>query len=337
MASASGTHGDTHDVRVRAILQTDGGSRGNPGLAGCGFELRVLGAGDLKGAQVLGGGWSIPRATNNVAEYSALIWGLENALRWGVDELEVRADSQLMIMQMIGRYKVKNAELVVLHERALAITARFPYPVHFTHVRREYNKEADRLANAAMDAMGPAGTFLIGFDGSEAPSSALPEVTFAPGPVSVEMPPSRASDACGTQLELPHIQEPEEVFDMYELTVKDHFDAAHALTGHSGQCADLHGHTWDVGVTVEGTQLDDIGILYDFEALKADLKDVLALFDHTYLNDTPPFASMNSTAENMARVIWDEMERRLAAKVEKVHLSEVDIWESPIAKLAYRR
>ena len=67
---------------------------------------------------------------------------------------------------------------------------------------------------------------------------------------------------------------------MYELTVKSHFDAAHALRGYPGECRNLHGHTWDVEVTVGGTELDEIGIVYDFKALKDDLNGVLDDYDH---------------------------------------------------------
>jgi len=120
---------------------------------------------------------------------------------------------------------------------------------------------------------------------------------------------------------------------VYELTVKAHFDAAHALRGYPGECRELHGHTWDVEVTVEGDRLDEIGILYDFKALKADLEAVLAPYDHAYLNEVPPFDEISPTAENLARVLYEA----LSVKVDpRVRLSCVGVWESPIAKLVYR-
>ncbi|MDI6900476.1 MAG: 6-carboxytetrahydropterin synthase QueD [Anaerosomatales bacterium] len=120
---------------------------------------------------------------------------------------------------------------------------------------------------------------------------------------------------------------------MYELTIKGHFDAAHALYGYPGECRNLHGHTWDVEVTVAGEALDDIGIVYDFKALKADLAAVLAEFDHVYINEVPPFDTVSPTAENLARVICE----RLAEKVgEQVRVTEVAVWESPVARLVYR-
>jgi 6-pyruvoyltetrahydropterin/6-carboxytetrahydropterin synthase len=120
---------------------------------------------------------------------------------------------------------------------------------------------------------------------------------------------------------------------MYELTVKSHFDAAHALRGYLGECRKLHGHTWDVEVTVSGETLDEVGIVYDFKSLKDDLNAVLADYDHAYLNDVAPFDELTPTAENLARVIYE----RLADTVDpRVSVSEVAVWESPIAKLVYR-
>jgi len=121
---------------------------------------------------------------------------------------------------------------------------------------------------------------------------------------------------------------------MYELTVRDHFDAAHALRGYPGECRNLHGHTWDVEVTVQGEQLDSIEILYDFKSLKADLLSVLSSYDHAYINDVPPFDVLSPTAENLARVVYE----RLADVVDgPVTVKEVSVWESPIAKVTYHQ
>ena len=120
---------------------------------------------------------------------------------------------------------------------------------------------------------------------------------------------------------------------MYVLTVRDHFDAAHSLRGYDGECQRLHGHTWDVEVTVEGTELDSIGIVYDFKTLKDDLRSVLDAYDHQHVNEVPPFDTMNATAENLARVVYE----RLAATVgSAVKVTEIAVWESPIARLIYR-
>ncbi len=120
---------------------------------------------------------------------------------------------------------------------------------------------------------------------------------------------------------------------MYELTVRDHFDAAHSLRGYPGECQRLHGHTWDVDVTVRGDRLDEIGIVYDFKTLKDDLSRVLAAYDHVLIDEVPPFDEMNATAENLARVIFERMAGVVAGGAEVV---EVSVWESPAAKLTYR-
>lgn len=120
---------------------------------------------------------------------------------------------------------------------------------------------------------------------------------------------------------------------MYELTVKGHFDAAHALRGYEGECRNLHGHTWDVEATVAGDRLDDVGIVYDFKRLKGDLGAVLGIYDHTYLNEVVPFDALTPTAENLARVVFDALQARVGPEV---RLVEVAVWESPVARISYR-
>jgi 6-pyruvoyltetrahydropterin/6-carboxytetrahydropterin synthase len=120
---------------------------------------------------------------------------------------------------------------------------------------------------------------------------------------------------------------------MYELTVRDHFDAAHSLRGYQGECSALHGHTWDVEVTVRGEALDEVGIVYDFKTLKEDLHAVLAAYDHVLLDAVAPFDTMNATAENLARVVFEGMSRVVG---QSVCLVEVAVWESPIAKVIFR-
>lgn len=135
---------------TRWTLHTDGGARGNPGPAGIGFVLHA----DDK--IVKRGGAFLGDATNNVAEYEAMIWGLENALSVDASNLEVFADSELMVRQMNGVYKVKNANLKPLFTRANELASSIG-SVSFTHVRREDNTQADEMANQAMDARGYVG------------------------------------------------------------------------------------------------------------------------------------------------------------------------------------
>ena len=131
---------------MKARLSTDGGSRGNPGPAAYGYVLEAE-----DGTVLEAHGEAIGVATNNVAEYSALIAGLEKALELGVDEVEVVSDSELMVKQMRGEYRVKNEALQELWSRAGRL-ARQVGSVGYTAVRREHNKLADTLVNEALDA-----------------------------------------------------------------------------------------------------------------------------------------------------------------------------------------
>jgi ribonuclease HI len=131
---------------VKAKLSTDGGARGNPGPAAYGYVL------ETEDGKVLDKrGQRIGVATNNVAEYRALIAGLEAALAHGVSELEVVSDSELLVKQMRGEYKVKNAALKTLSTQAAAL-GRGLDSVSYTAVRREHNELADTLVNEALDA-----------------------------------------------------------------------------------------------------------------------------------------------------------------------------------------
>ena len=131
---------------MRARLFTDGGARGNPGPAAAAY---VLEADD--GTVLDARGEAIGVATNNVAEYRALVAGLAKALELGVTELEVVSDSELLVRQMNGDYRVKNAALIDLSLDA-AHLARKVGRVRYTAVRREHNELADRLVNEALDA-----------------------------------------------------------------------------------------------------------------------------------------------------------------------------------------
>ena len=132
---------------MKARLSTDGGARGNPGPAAYGYVLE----GD-DGQVLAAHGEAIGTATNNVAEYRALIAGLEKAVELGVDELEVISDSELLVKQMRGEYKVKNEALRELNDEA-ATLARQLGSVAYKAVRREHNELADRLVNEALDAL----------------------------------------------------------------------------------------------------------------------------------------------------------------------------------------
>ena len=131
---------------MKAKLSTDGGARGNPGPAAYGYVLETP-DGTLLDAR----GETIGVATNNVAEYRALVAGLEAALARGVTELEVVSDSELLVKQMRGEYKIKNEALRALADEAERLEDRLGR-VTYTAVRREDNELADRLVNEALDA-----------------------------------------------------------------------------------------------------------------------------------------------------------------------------------------
>jgi ribonuclease HI len=131
---------------LRAKLFTDGGARGNPGPAAYGYVLE-----DDAGAILDKRGEAIGHATNNVAEYRGLIAGLEKAIELGIDDLTVVSDSELMVKQMRGEYRVKNEALQDLSLRASRL-ARQLGSVEYTNVRRAENELADALVNAALDA-----------------------------------------------------------------------------------------------------------------------------------------------------------------------------------------
>jgi ribonuclease HI len=131
---------------VKARLYTDGGARGNPGPAAAAFVLEAE-----DGTVLDARGTAIGVATNNVAEYRALVDGLRRAVEIGVDELEVVSDSELMVRQMRGEYRVKNEALRALFLEATALAEEVGN-VGYTAVRREANELADRLVNEALDS-----------------------------------------------------------------------------------------------------------------------------------------------------------------------------------------
>jgi ribonuclease HI len=133
---------------VKARLFTDGGARGNPGPAAAAYVLE-----GADGTVLAAHGEAIGVATNNVAEYRALVAGLAKALDLGIDELEVVSDSELLVKQMTGEYRVKNAALIELSLEAGRL-ARALGRVRYRAVRRAQNELADRLVNEALDSAG---------------------------------------------------------------------------------------------------------------------------------------------------------------------------------------
>jgi ribonuclease HI len=131
----------------RVTVNVDGGARGNPGPAAIGVVLR-----DESGQVLEEVGEKIGEATNNVAEYKALLRGIELAAEQGATDLELIGDSELVVRQVEGRYKVKNAGIKPLHEEARRALAGFA-SWSINHVRRAENADADRLVNQALDGV----------------------------------------------------------------------------------------------------------------------------------------------------------------------------------------
>jgi len=149
--SSARLFGESHPAAPPAgvhVANIDGASRGNPGPASYAVVLR-----DSKGKVVLELAKNIGRETNNVAEYYALLAALDAAAAQGITALRIRSDSELLVRQMQGRYKVKSPELKPLHERATKLSRQFSY-FAIEHVLREMNRDADGLANVALDQAG---------------------------------------------------------------------------------------------------------------------------------------------------------------------------------------
>jgi ribonuclease HI len=130
---------------MKLVINTDGGARGNPGPAGSGVVIK-----DEAGKIVHEYKEYLGKATNNTAEYIALIRALEAAKKLGATHLQINMDSELIVRQMLGQYKIKEPSLQALAQEVFSLRNQFENIV-FIHVRREFNKEADRLVNEAID------------------------------------------------------------------------------------------------------------------------------------------------------------------------------------------
>ncbi|HLN85165.1 MAG TPA: ribonuclease HI family protein [Candidatus Limnocylindrales bacterium] len=133
------------DEQAEWLLMVDGAARGNPGDAGCGAAIF-----DENGAVVKELSRYLGRTTNNVAEYEGLLMGLDALIRLGRKKIRVQSDSQLLVRQLNGEYRVKDEKLKVLYQRAMSLLRQFD-SYRILHVYREMNKVADRLANRGID------------------------------------------------------------------------------------------------------------------------------------------------------------------------------------------
>lgn len=121
---------------------------------------------------------------------------------------------------------------------------------------------------------------------------------------------------------------------MYDLTIIAEFEAAHQLPDYPGKCCRLHGHNWKVEVTVTGHELNHLGMVMDFKDLKAEVGKVIETLDHYYLNELSPFKTINPTAENIAKYIYDSL-AGLSTFQQTIKIRCVQVWESPRSAVKY--
>ena len=122
---------------------------------------------------------------------------------------------------------------------------------------------------------------------------------------------------------------------MFQVTVDESFSSGHALRGYKGKCENVHGHNYKVRVTLEGPELDSIGLLYDFIHLKRAIRDVTNGVDHKFLNDQAPFDVINPSAENLAKYFYDETTRRMNSVPDGARITSITIWETDTTSATY--
>jgi 6-pyruvoyltetrahydropterin/6-carboxytetrahydropterin synthase len=125
---------------------------------------------------------------------------------------------------------------------------------------------------------------------------------------------------------------------VFEVTVEQTFAAGHALREYKGKCENVHGHNYRVQVTVEGEQLNRIGLLVDFVELKRVVREIIAYLDHQFINDLEPFTRINPSAENMAKYFYDEVSTRMAPSTDgtPARIAQIKIWETDTSIAVYR-
>jgi 6-pyruvoyltetrahydropterin/6-carboxytetrahydropterin synthase len=120
---------------------------------------------------------------------------------------------------------------------------------------------------------------------------------------------------------------------MYELMVHAHFSSAHSLRGYKGECEELHGHNWKVGVQIAAETLDNLGMVIDFKLVKQKLHPIIQRLDHKHLNDISPFDTLNPSSENIAFYIFQELKKSLTD--ERINIAKVKVWESDDSSAGY--
>ena len=122
---------------------------------------------------------------------------------------------------------------------------------------------------------------------------------------------------------------------MYKVTIETHFSAAHRLRQYNGECERLHGHNWNVQISIGSEKLNDLEMVIDFKDLKEKTNALMDTFDHQYLNEVPPFTELNPTTENISKYIFDRLSKVI--NTDSIRISKVTVWESPTCYASYER
>ena len=120
---------------------------------------------------------------------------------------------------------------------------------------------------------------------------------------------------------------------MFKLIVKKEFSSAHILHGHPGNCKRMHGHNWLVEAEVQGDNTNEIGMVIDFKDIKNNLKEIVSMLDHQFLNDLEPFINENPTAENISKYIYKELSNNI--NTDNIKVSKIKLWETNNSAVTY--
>ena len=123
---------------------------------------------------------------------------------------------------------------------------------------------------------------------------------------------------------------------MFEVCVEESFAAGHALRGYKGKCENVHGHNYKVRVTLEGPELDAVGLLVDFVHVKQAIRAVIAAVDHKFLNDFAPFDTVNPSAENIAKYFYEETSKQMRTAPNGARITCITVWETDTTAATYR-
>jgi len=122
---------------------------------------------------------------------------------------------------------------------------------------------------------------------------------------------------------------------VFEIFVEETFAAGHALRGYRGKCENPHGHNYRLRITLQGAELDQTGLLYDFVHLKQVMHTVMEGVDHKFLNDQAPFDKLNPSAENIAKYFYEELSKQISVNSNGASITRVDIWETDTTRASY--